>query len=98
MIIMKKTVAIMIWGIVITALFFSIFYVIVSGVTSYFIYPVEGSILRETKLCKPVWVSIGLFSEDSLCLEICQAQHGVTNYKIENLKCFCDINNCKAEE
>jgi hypothetical protein len=98
MMIMRKTLVILIWSVVIGALFISIFYVIVSGVTSYFIYPTGGSILKDTTICKPVWVSIGLFSVDEICLKYCEERYDVKSYKIEKLKCFCDLNNCNPRE
>ena len=95
---MKRTLVILSWGIIITALFISIFYVVTTNITSYFMFPPSGSILRGTASCKPVWVTVGLFSVNDVCLKRCETFHGVSNYKIESLKCFCDLNNCKSEE
>ena len=95
---MKRAMLILAWGFIITALFVSIIYVVTSNMTSYFLYPTQGSILRETSFCKPIWVSVGLFSVDEVCHRTCQNIHNVDNYKIESLKCFCDVNNCKSME
>ena len=95
---MKKTMTLIAWGLMISIIFISIFYMISHGISGYFVYSEDGSILRDTKICSPVWVSNGLYSVDSVCLESCETIHKVSNYKIEDLNCFCDLNNCKIQQ
>lgn len=95
---MKKTITLAAWGIMISIMFISILYMISGGISGFFIFSEDGSILSDTEICRPVWVSNGLYSVDSVCMEACEKNHGVSSYKIVDLNCFCDLNNCKIQE
>jgi len=87
---MKETFIIIGW-------FFAIFLVLItslsfmaSNVSGFFPFPREAVTAGIIK-CEPRYVEISGFDD---CESSCFEEFKVSSYKIENEKCFCDINDC----
>lgn len=83
---MKETFVIIGWFFAIFLILFATLSFMTTSISG-FPFPKEAMSMR----CEPQYVEIKNFTD---CKSSCIEQNNVDSYKIENDRCFCDVNKC----